>query len=161
MGTFHEKTSTIKDRYSKELRETEITKKRWQEYTEQLQRKGLCDLDNRNATVTHLELNILECEVKWALGSIAINKASGGDGVPAELFQILEDDTVKVLLSRCQQICKTQNWKRSVFIPISRKAMPKNVPTTIQLCSFHMLARFAQSPSGQALAVQEPRTSIV
>ena len=91
--------------------------------------------------VTHLELNILECEVKWALGSIAIIKASGGDGVPAELFQILEDDTVKVLLSRCQQICKTQNWKRSVFIPISRKAMPKNVPTTIQLHTFHILAR--------------------
>ena len=80
--------------------------------------------------------------------SLTTNKASGGDGVPAELFQILKDDAVKVLLSICQQICKTQIQKRSLFIPISRKAMPKNVPTTIQLCSFHKLARFAQSPSG-------------
>ena len=81
--------------------------------------------------ITHLEPDILECEVKWALGSVAINKASGGDGLPAELFQILKDEAVKVLLSRCQQIWKTQIRKRSVFTPISRKAMPKKVPTTI------------------------------
>ena len=108
-----------------------MIKKRWQEYTETLYKKGLCDLDSHNAEVTPLEPNILECEVKWALGSVAINKASGGDGLPAELFQILKDDAVKVLLSRCQQIWKTQIQKRSVFTPISRKALPKNVPTTI------------------------------
>ena len=108
-----------------------MIKKRWQEYTETLYKKGLCDQDSHNAVVTHLEPNILECEVKWALGSIAINKASGGDGVPAELFQILKDEAVKVLLSRCQQIWKTQILKRSACSPISRKALPKNVPTTI------------------------------
>jgi len=101
-----------------------MIKKRWQEYTETLYKKGLCDQDSHNAVVTHLEPNILECEVKWALGSVAINKASGGDGVPAELFQILKDEAVKVLLSRCQQIWKTQIRKRSAFSPISRKALP-------------------------------------
>ena len=131
MGAFHEKTSAIRDRCSEEQGETEIIKKRRQEYTETLYEKGLCDLDSRNAAVTPLEPNILECEVKWALGSVAINKASGGDGVPAELFQILKDEAVKVLLSRCQQIWKTQIRNRSVFTPISRKALPKKVPTTI------------------------------
>ena len=95
--------------------------------------------------VTHLEPDSLECEVKWALGSITTNKASGGDGIPAELFQILKDDVVKVLPSTCQQIWKTQqwpqDWKRSVFIPIPTKGMPKNVQTTVQLHSFHMLAK--------------------
>ena len=95
--------------------------------------------------ITNLEPDILECEVKWALGSITLNKASRSDGVPAELFQILKDDAVKVLHSICKQIWKTQqwpqDWKRSVFIPIPRRAMPKNVQTTEQLHSFHMLAK--------------------
>ena len=99
-------------------------KKRWQEYTE-LYRKDLHDLDNHDGVITHLETYILECEVKWALGSIATNKASEGDGIPVELFQILKDDAVKVLHSICQQIWKTQQWpqdgKRSVFIPIPKK----------------------------------------
>ena len=95
--------------------------------------------------ITHLEPDILECEVKWALESITTNKASGGGGIPDELFQILKNDAMKVLHSKCQQIWKTQqwpqDWKRSVFTPIQRKAMPKNVHTTTQLHSFHMLAK--------------------
>ena len=114
--------------------------KRWQEYTEELHKKGLNDLGNHNAVVTHLEADILECKDKWALGSIIINKASGGDGIPDKLFQILKDDAVKVLYSVCQQIWKTQqwsqDWKMSVFI-----AMPKNVQTTVQLHLFRMLVR--------------------
>ena len=101
--------------------------------------------DNHGGVITHLEPDILEFEVKWALGSITLNKASRSDGVPAELFQILKDDAVKVLHSICKQIWKTQqwpqDWKRSVFIPIPRRAMPKNVQTTEQLHSFHMLAK--------------------
>ena len=104
--------------------------------------KGLNDLNNHDGVVTHLEPDILECEVKWVLGSITMNKTNVGGGIPAELFQTLEDD-VKVLYSICQQICKTQqwpqDWKRSVFIP--RRGMPKNVQTTTQLHSFHMLPR--------------------
>ena len=119
--------------------------KRWQEYTEKLYKKGLYDSDNHNGVITHLEPEILECEVKWALGSTATNKASGGDGIPVELFQILKDDTVKVLCSICQQIWKTQQWpqywKKSVFIPIAKKAMPKNVQTTAQLHSSHTLVK--------------------
>ena len=99
--------------------------------------------DNHNGVITHLEPDILECEVKWALESITMNKASGGDGIPVELFQILKDDPVKVLHSICQQIWKTQqwpqDWKRSVFILILRKAMPKNAQTTAQLNSSHTL----------------------
>ena len=100
-------------------------KKRWQEYTDELYKKGLNDSDNQDGVVTHLESYILECEVKWALGSITINKASGGDGILAELFQILKDDAVKVLHSICQQISKTQQWpqeqERSVFILTRKK----------------------------------------
>ena len=107
--------------------------------------KDLHNPDNHNHVITDLEPDILECEVKWALGSITTNKASGGDGIPVELFQILKDDAVKVLHSICQQIWKTQqwpqDWKRSVFIPISRKAMPKNAQTTAQLHSSHMLGK--------------------
>ena len=118
-GTFHAKMGMIKNRNSKELTEAEEIKKRWQEYTE-LYKKCLQDPDNLDGVVTHLEPHILECEVKWALGSITTNKVSGGDGIPAELFQIVKDDGVKVLHSTCQQIWKTQqwlqNWKRSVFI---------------------------------------------
>ena len=100
---------TIKDRNGRDLTEAEDIKKRWQEYTE-LYKKDLHDPDNHDGVITHLELDILECEVKWALGSITMNKASGGDGIPVELFQILKDDGMKVLHSRCQQIWKTQQW---------------------------------------------------
>ena len=107
--------------------------------------KNLHNPDNHNGVITDLEADILECEVKWALESITANKASGGDGVPFEVFQILKDDAEKVLHSIYQQIWKTQqwpkDWKKLVFIPISKRAMPKNVQTTTQLHSFHMLAR--------------------
>ena len=103
-GTFHAKMSTIKDRNGMDLTEAEDIKKRWQEYTEELQKKDLHDPDNHNAMLTHLEPDILECEVKWALGSITTNKACGGVGIPVELFQILKDDAVKVLHSLCQQM---------------------------------------------------------
>ena len=119
--------------------------KRWQEYTEELYKKGLHDPDNHDDVITHLEPDILECEIKWALESITTNKASGGDGIPVELFQILKEDAVKVLHSICQQIWKTLQWsqdsKRSVSFQPQRKAMPKNVQTTTQLHSFHMLAK--------------------
>ena len=120
---------STKDRNGMDLTETKDIKKRWQEYTEELYKKDLYDPDNHNGVITHLEPDILECEVKWALGSITTNKASGGDGIPVELFPILKDDTVKVLHSICQQIWKTQqwpqDWKRSVFIPISKKGNAK------------------------------------
>ena len=99
---------TIKDRNGRDLIEAVDIKKRWKEYTEKLYKKDLRDPDNHNRVITHLEPDILECEVKWALGSITMNKASGGDGIPVELFQILKDDAVKVLHSICQQIWKTQ-----------------------------------------------------
>ena len=111
------------------LTEAEGIKKRWQEYTEELYKNNLHDPDNHNDVTTHLEPDILECEVKWDLGSITTNKASGGDGIPAELFKILKDDSVKVLHSICQQIWKTQqqsqDWKRSVFIPVPNKSSAK------------------------------------
>ena len=101
---------TIKKRNIKNLIEAEEIKKRWQEYTEELYKNGLNGLDNHHGVATHLEPGILECEVKWALGSITTKKVSGGDGIPAELFQILKDDSVKALHSICQQIWKTQQW---------------------------------------------------
>ena len=105
-GTFHARMGTIKDRNSKDLTESEEIKKGWQEYTEELHtQKNLNDADNHNGVITHLQPDILECEVKWVT-----NKTSGGDGIPAELFQILKDDAVKVLHSICQQIWKTQQW---------------------------------------------------
>ena len=107
-GTFHAKMGSIKDRNSMELTEAEDINKRWQEYTGELYRKDLQDIDNHNGVVTHLEPDILECEVKWTLGSITANKASGGNGTPAELLKILKDDVVKVLHSICQQIWKIQ-----------------------------------------------------
>ena len=109
-GTFHAKINTIKDRNGVDLTEAEDIKKRWQEYTEELYKKDLHDPDNHNGVITHREPDILECEVKWALESITMNKASGGDGIPVELFQILKDDAVKVLHSIYQQRCKTQQW---------------------------------------------------
>ena len=104
MGTFHAKMGSIKDRNCTDLAEAEDIKKRRQEYTEELYKKDLHDPDNHDDVITHLEPDILECEVKWALGSITMNKASGDDGIPGELFQILKDDAVKVLHSICQQI---------------------------------------------------------
>ena len=120
-GTFYAKMGSIKDRNGMDLTEAEDIKKRWQEYTE-LKKKYLQDQDNHNGMITHLEPDILECEVKWALESITTNKASGGDRIPVELFQILKDDAVKVLHSICQHIWKTQQFsKRSVFIPVPKK----------------------------------------
>ena len=127
-GTFHAKMGTIKDRNGLDLTEAE-DKKKEQEYTEELYKKDLHDPDNHNAVITHLEPDILECEGKWALESITTNKASGGDGIPVELFQIVKDDAMKLLHSICQQIWKTQqwpqDWKRSVFIPIPKKGNAK------------------------------------
>ena len=118
-GTCHTKMGSIKDRNGMDLTEAEDIKKRWQEYTEELYKKDLRDPDN-HGVITHLEPDILECEVKWVLGSIAMNKASGGEEIPVKQFQILKDDAVKVVHSICQQIWKIQqlpqDWKRSVFI---------------------------------------------
>ena len=128
-GTFHAKMGEIKDRNGMDLTEAEDIKKRWKEYTEELYKKYLHDPDNHDGVINHLEPDILECEFKWAVGSIITNKASGGDGIPVDLFQILKDDAVKVLHSICQQIWKTQQWpqvwKRSVFIPIPKKGNAK------------------------------------
>ena len=139
-GTFHARMGTIKDRNGMDLTEAEDIKKRRQEYTE-LYKKDLHDPDNHDGVITHLEPDILECEVKWALGSISMNKASGGDGIPVELFQILKDDAVKVLYLICQQIWNTQqwpqDWKRSLFIPIPKKGNAKECAnySTIALIS--------------------------
>jgi len=128
-GTFHAKMGTIKDRNGMDLTEAEDTKKKWQEYTEELYKKDLHNPDNHDGVITHLEPDILECEVKQALGIITMNKTSRGDGIAVELFQILKDDAMKVLHSVCQQIWKTQqcsqDWKRSVFIPIPKKGNAK------------------------------------
>ena len=127
--TFDAKMGSIKDRNGMDLTEAEDIQKRWQEYTEELYKKDLHDPDNYDDVITDLEPDILECEVKWALENITMNKASGGDGIPVELFQILKDDAVKVLHSICQQIWKTeqwpQDWKRSVFILIPKKGNAK------------------------------------
>ena len=127
--TFHAKMGSIKDRSGMDLIETEDIKKRWQEYPEELYKQDLHDLDNHDGVITHLEPDILECEVKRVLESITMNKASGGDEISVKLFQILKDDAVKVLHSKCQQIWKTQlwpqDWKRSVFIPGPKKGNGK------------------------------------
>ena len=132
-GTDHANMGTINNRSGMDLTEAEDIKRR-QQYAEQLYKKSFHDLDNHNGVITYLELDILECEVKWALGSTTISKASEGDGIPIELFQILKDGAVKMLHLICQQIWKTQqwpqDWKRSVFIQSQRKAIPKNVQTT-------------------------------
>ena len=124
-GSFHAKMGSIKDRNGMDLTEAEDIKNSWQEYTKNLYEKDLHDPDNHDGVITHLDPDILEFKVKWALGSITTNKASGGDGIPVELFKILKDDAVKVLHSICQQIWKIpqwpQDWKRSVFIPIPKK----------------------------------------
>ena len=135
-------------------------KKRWQEYTEELYKKDLHDQDNHNGVITHLEPDMLECEVKWALESITTNKASGGDGIPVELFQILEDDAVKMLHSICQQIWKTQqwpqDWKRSVFILIPKKSNAEEYSNYCTICT-HLTRKQinAQNSPSQASAVCE------
>ena len=128
-GALYAKKATIEDTNGKNLTEAEDIKKRWQAYTEELYRKDPYDPDNHDGVITHLEPYILECEVKWALGSITMNNAGEGDGIPVELFHILKDDAGKVLHSICQQIWKTQqwpqDWKRSVFIPVPKKGNAK------------------------------------
>ena len=135
----------IKYRNGMDLTEAEDIKKRWQKYREELYKKDLHDPDNHDGMITHLEPDILACKFKWALGSFSMNKASGGDGIPVELFPVLKDDAVKVLHSTCQQIWKTQqwaqDWKRSISFQSQRKAMPKNAQTTTQLHSSHALAK--------------------
>ena len=144
-GTFHAKMGLKKDRNGMELTEAEDIKKKLQEYTEELYKKDLHDRDNHDGVITHLETDILESEVNWALENITTNKARGGDGIPVELFQILKDDAVKVLHSICQHIWKTQqwpqDWKRSIFIASQRRAMPKHAQTTAQLHSSHTLVK--------------------
>ena len=134
-----------KDRNSMDLTEAEDIKKRWQEYTEELYKKDLHDPGNHDDVITHLEPDILECNVKWALGSITTNKASGGDGIPVELFQILKDDAVKVLHSISQQTGKLSSGHRTgkgqFLFQSQRRAMPKNVRTTSQLHSSHTLVK--------------------
>ena len=128
-----------------DLTEAEDIKKRWQEYTEELHKKDLHDPDNHDGVITHLQPDILECEVRWALESITSNKASGGDGIPVELFHILKDDAVKVLHSICQQIGKTkqwpQDWKGQFSFQSQRKAIQKNAQTTSQLHLSHTLIK--------------------
>ena len=146
-GTFHAKIGIIKGRNGIDLTEAEDIKKRWQEYTEELYKKDLHNPDNHDGVITHnhLEPDILECKVKWALGSITMDKASGGDGNPVELFQILKDNAVKVLHSICQQIWKThqfpQDWKRSVFIPIPKKGNAK------ECSNYHKIALISHKPA--------------
>ena len=128
-----------------DLTEAEDIKKRWQEYTEELHKKDLHYQDNHDGVTTDLEPDILECEIKWALGSITTNKANGGNRMPVELFQILKNDFVKVLHSICQQIWKTQqwpqDWKGQFSFQSQRKAVPKSAQTTTQLHSSHMLVK--------------------
>ena len=128
-GTYHAEMGPTKDRNGMDLMEAEDIKKRGQEYIEELYKKDFHNPDNHNGVITHLEPDILEWEVKWALGSITMNKASGGDGIPVELFKILKDDAVKLLHSICQQIWETQqwpqDWKKSIFIPIPKKVNAK------------------------------------
>ena len=137
-----------------DLTETEDSKKRWQEYTEELYKRELHDLDNHNGVITNLEPDILECEVKWTFGSITMNKASGGDGIPVELFQILTDDAVKLLHSICQQIWKTQQWPqdwiRSVFILIPKKDNAKE-------CSNYQTIAFISHASKVMLKILQAR----
>ena len=171
-GTFHAKMGTIKDRNSKDLIEAEEIKKRQQEYTEELYKKGFNDSDNHDDMVTHLESDILECEVKWTLGSISMKKPSVDDGVPARLFQILKDDAVKILHSIFQQIWKLSSGHRTgkgkFSFQLQRRAMMKNPPDATSQRMFklpHNCTHFtcqqgnAQNPSSQASIVCEPRTS--
>ena len=166
-GIFHAKMGTLKDRNRMDLREAEDIKKRCQEYTEELYKKDLHDPDNHDGMITHLEPDILEIEVNWALGSITMNKANGGDGIPVKLFQILKDDAVKVLHSICQQIWKTQqwpqDWKMSVFIPIPKKDNAKEYSNylTISLISYasKVMLKILQARLKQYMNHELPRHS--
>ena len=144
-GTFHAKMSSIKDRNGMDLTEAENIKKRWQEYTEELYKIDVHNPDNHYGVITDLESDILECEVKWALGSITMNKASGGGRIPAELFKLLKDGAVKCCTQYVSKFGKLSSGDRSgkgpFSFPSQRRTMPKNVPTIIQLHSFHTLAR--------------------
>ena len=161
-GTFHAKMGSIKDRNCMGLTEAEDIKKKWQEYTEELSKKDLHDQDNNEGVITpiHLESDILECEVKWVLESITMNKTSRGYGIPGELFQILKDDAVKVLHSICQQIWKTQqwpqDWKRSVFILIPKKGNAKECSNYCTIAPSHMLLSNVQNSPSHASSVCEP-----
>ena len=138
--------STIKDRNSMDVTEAKDIKKRWQEYTEELYKKDLHDPDDHNGVITNLELDILECEVKWVLGSMTMNKASGGDGIPVELFQILKDDAVKVLHSICSKSGKLSSGHRTgkgqFSFQSQRKVMPKNAQTITQLHPSHTPVKY-------------------
>ena len=151
---FMQTWARIKDRNGMDLTEAEDITKRWQEYTEELYKIDLHDQDNHDGVITHLEPDILECEVKWALESITKNKAGGGDGIPAELFQVLRHDAVKVLHSICQQIWKTQqgpqDWKRSVFIPIPKK-------DTVKECSNYCTIALISHASKVTLKILQAR----
>ena len=142
-GTSHAKIGTMRDTDVMDLIEAEDIKNRWKGYTEKPHKKDLNDPNNHYSVITHLEPDILKCEVKWALGSLTMNKASGGDGILAELFQILKDDIVKVLHSICQQIWKTQqwpqDWKRSVFLPIPKKGNAK------ECSNYHTIALISRA----------------
>ena len=152
---------TIKDRNGMDLIETEDINKRWQEYTEEQYKEDFNGPDKHNGVITHLEPDILESEVKWALGSITMNKVNGGDGIPVDLFQILKDDAVKVMLhSICQEIWKTQqwpqDWKRSVFIPIPKKGNAKECSNyhTVTLISHARKVRLKNSPSQASIVCE-------
>ena len=151
-GTFHAKMGSIKDRNGLDLPEAEGIKKRWQEYTEELYKKDLHDPDNHDDVITNLEPDILECEVKQALESITTNKASGGDGIPVELCQILKDDAMKVLYSICQQVWKTQqrpqDWKRSVFITNPKKGNAK------ECSNYRTIALISHTSKGMLKSLQ-------
>ena len=151
---------TKKNGNGMDLTEAEDIKKRWQEYTEELYKKDLHDLDDHDGVVTHLEPDILECKVMWALGSITMNKASGGEGIPVELFQILKNDAVKVLHSICQQLWKTQqwplNWKRLVFIPIPQKGSAKECSNYHTTALIPHAMKVTQNSPSQASTVREP-----
>ena len=153
-GTFHAKMGSIKDRNCRDLTEEEDIKKRWQEYTEELYKKDLHDPDNHDGVITHLEPDILECEVKWVLRSITTNKASGVDGIPAKLFQILKDDAIKVLHSTCQQTWKTQQWPQdwriSVLIAILKKSKAKK-------CSNYLIIALISHASKIMLKILQAR----
>ena len=142
----------IKDRNGMDLTETKDIKKRWQEYKEELYKKDHNYPDNHRGVITHLESDILESKVKWALGSITPNKASGGDGIPVEILQILKDDAVKVVQSICQQIWKTQqwpqDWKRSVFIPIPKKGNAK------ECSNYHTIALISHADKAMLKILQ-------
>ena len=157
-GTFHARMGMVEDRNGKDLREAEEIKKRWQEYTEELYKRGFNDPEYHDGMVTHLEPDILECDIKWALGSITSNKASGGDGVPAELFKILIYDAVKVLHSICQQIWKTQqwlqDWKRSAFIPVLKKGNAK------ECSSYHTIVLISHAKHVAVLGVAKSQTRL-